>query len=102
MESGIFDDTTLYQCGALNVGHADLMDDLTWQLDIALPPCADVVQILLKHEEDVIIHQSGIHTLRSESLKSTGVTDLCEIFESDPRVVGFLTHGRRYKCAHRR
>lgn len=37
MESSILDDTTLDQCGASNVRHAESMDDLTWQLDIGLP-----------------------------------------------------------------
>lgn len=43
VDSNILDDITLDRFGALNVRHADLMDDLTWQLDIQLPPCADAV-----------------------------------------------------------
>jgi hypothetical protein len=93
VESGILDDTTLDQ----NVRHADSMDDLTRQLDIRLPPCADAVQILLKYEEDLTTHQSGIHTLRSKS-----VIDLSDIFDSDAWVAGLLIHGRRYKCAGHR
>ena len=38
VESGILDDTTLDQCGGSNVRQADSMGDLTWQLDIGLPP----------------------------------------------------------------
>ena len=78
VESGILDDTTLDQCGASNVRHTDSMDDLTWQLDIGLPPYADAVQTLLKYEEDLIIYRSGIHTSRSKS-----VIDLSDIFDSD-------------------
>jgi hypothetical protein len=73
------------------------MDDLTWQLDIGLPPCADAVQTLSKYEEDLTTHQSGIHTSRSKS-----VTDLSDTFDSDAWVAGLLVHGRPYKCADHR
>lgn len=97
VESGILDDTTLDQHGASSVRHADSMDDLTWQLDVGLPPCADAVQILLKYEQDLTTHQSGIHTSRSKS-----VIDLSDTFDSDAWVAGLLAHGRRYKCADHR
>jgi hypothetical protein len=71
VESGILDDTTWDQCGASIIRHADLVDDLTWQLHIGLPPCADAVQTMLKYEEDLISRQSRIHTSRPKS-----VTDL--------------------------
>ena len=93
VESGILDDTTLDQHGASNVRHADSMDDLTWQLDVGLPPCPDAVQTLLKYEQDLTTHQSGIHTSRSES-----VTDLYDRFDSNAWVAGLLSHGRHYKC----
>lgn len=64
MESGILDDTTLDQCGASNVWHANSMDDLTWQLDIGLPPCTDTAQTLLEYEEDLATHYGGIYTSR--------------------------------------
>jgi hypothetical protein len=93
VESGILDDTTLDQYGASNVRHADSMDDLTWQLDVGLPPCADAVQTLLKYEQDLTTHQSGIHTSRSKS-----VTDLFDRFDSNAWVAGLLSHGRHYRC----
>jgi hypothetical protein len=73
------------------------MNDLTWQLDIGLPPCADTVQTLLKYEEDLTTHQSGTHTSRSKS-----VTDLSDTFDLDAWIAGLLAHGRRYKCADHR
>ena len=73
------------------------MDDLIWQLDIGLPACADAVQTLLKYEEDLTAHQSGIHTSRSKSL-----TDLSDTIDSDAWITGLLAHGRRYKCADHR
>jgi hypothetical protein len=91
------DDTTLGQCGASNVLHAGSTDDLTWQLNIGLPPYTDVVQTLLKYEGDLTTHQSGIHTLRSKS-----ETDLSDAFDSDAWVAGLLAHGRRYECADHR
>ena len=69
------------------------MDDLTWQLDVGLPPCADAVQTLLNYEQDLTTHQSGIHTSRSKS-----VTDLFNRFDSDAWVAGLLAYGRHYKC----
>jgi hypothetical protein len=51
VESGISDNSTLDQCGALYVRHADSMDDSIRQLDIGLPPSADAVQTLLKYEK---------------------------------------------------
>jgi hypothetical protein len=93
VESGIWDDTTLDQHGASNVRHADSMDDLTWQLDVGLPPCADAVQTLLKYEQGLTTRQSGIHT--------SIVTDLCSTFDSAAWVAGLLAHGRRYKCTDR-
>jgi len=93
VESGILDDTTLDQWGASNVRHADSMDDLTWPLDVGLPPCADAVQTLLKYEEDLTTHQSGVHTSRSKSAR-----DLSKIFDSDAWVAGLLGPGRSYGC----
>lgn len=79
---------------SLECADADPMDDLTWQLDIGLPPCVDAVQIVLKYEEDLTTHQSGILTSRSKS-----ATDLSVTFDPDAWVDGLLAHGRRYKCA---
>jgi hypothetical protein len=92
VESGILADTTLDQCGASNVRHADSMDDLTWQLDIGLPPRVDAVQTL-KYEEDLTTHQSRIHASRSKS-----VTNVSDTFDLDARVAVLLAHGRLYKC----
>ena len=110
VKSDILDDTTLDRYGASNVRHADSMDDLTWQPDVGLPPCPDAVQTLLKYEQDLTTHQSGIHTSRSKSVtdlsdkfdsdasRSKSVTDLSDKFDSDAWVAGLLAHGRHYKC----
>lgn len=95
--SDILDNTTLDQCGASNVLHAESMDYLTWQLDTGQPPCADAIQTLLKYKEDLTTLQSRIHTSRSKS-----VIDLTDIFDSDVWVDSLLTYRRRYKCTDHR
>ncbi len=100
METGISDDTTLDLCGALNTRNADSMDDITWQLDIGLPPCADMVQTLLEYEENMATHQSGIPKVNQIHLsRSKGMIDLSDIFDPGPWVAGLLAHGQHYKCA---